>query len=135
MGMTTLYLECTLTEDEIGDRMRDLTTAEIARNAAEVELAGESATWATRKKELQSKVSAASARCRELANAAKTGREMRNVDCKTEIHPPHHLTIRTDTGEVIRTRAATADELQMALPIAVVQEPKPTEIPYPTERE
>jgi hypothetical protein len=118
MGMATLYLECQLSEEEIRERMRELTTAEIARSAAEVELAGETAKWSTHKKELESKISAASSRCRELANAAKTGREMRNVDCVTEIHPPHHQTIRTDTGEVIRTRAATVEELQIALPLS-----------------
>ncbi len=116
MGNTTLYLECVLSAEEIQDRLQRLKTAELSRGAAEDRLHLADDAWKREKKTLESEVSAASANCRELAQVLKTGREMRNVDCLTEIRPPHHLTIRLDTGEVVRTRAATGEELQMILP-------------------
>jgi hypothetical protein len=116
VNKTSLYLECVLTEEEIADRQHGLMESTISKCKAESELVGETAAWAAKKKELEGKISSHATACRTLANAIKTEREMRNVDCIIEIHPPHHLMIRCDTGEVVRTRAATTDELQMALP-------------------
>lgn len=115
---TTLWLECKLTGLEIEHKKEELTDATIAKVKAEEALVGEMATWKERKKVLDSAISSQEERCRTLANAIKNENEMRNVDCETEIQPPHHLTIRTDTGEVVRTRAATNEELQMAFDMA-----------------
>jgi hypothetical protein len=113
---TTLYLECILTEEEIAQRHQDLKVAEIQRMKADDELALAADDWKRRKKSLEGAVQAASSTCREIATELKTGRSMRNVDCVREVHPPHVLTIRLDTGVVVHTRAATSEELQMELP-------------------
>ena len=112
---TTLWLDCSLTGLEIEEKKEELTEATLAKVKAEEALIGETATWKERKRVLESAISSEEEQCRKLANAISTEHEMRHVDCETEIHPPNHLTIRTDTGEVVRSRAPTSEELQMAL--------------------
>ena len=115
MSKLSLWLECHLTALDVNNRQMELTEATLAKVKAEEALVGETATWKARKEVLESAISHQEERCRELANSIKTESEMRNVECHTEIMPPNHLTIRDDTGEIVRSRAATTEELQLEL--------------------
>jgi len=65
-------------------------------------------------------------RLMELAEAVNGNVEKRNVECVDYLLPTNEVrTIRTDTGEVLETRAATAEELQQEIPGAGKRTPAP----------
>jgi hypothetical protein len=54
----------------------------------------------------------------ELAASVESATEAKNVECIDYLLPTNEIqTVRTDTGEVVETRAATSDELQAKLPL------------------
>lgn len=71
-----------------------------------------------------------------LIAALRTGVEVREVECKQEVHEPTGTmrTIRTDTGELVDERPLDASERQRNL-FTDVGEPEPPRAPKPPKRE
>jgi hypothetical protein len=101
----------TLTDAEkqaLGQEMAD-RTAEADRLRDELD---------SLKKDFNSRIRIAEITARSCGEKIRNGYEMREVECTVEVDPKTRLVryIRTDTGEVARTRPAEQSDLQQPLP-------------------
>ena len=125
----TELLRCDFTSDEWTENARQLATATRLRSELEQE-----------KKEIDSqykaKIEEQIVRASKLAALLGAGYEMRNVPCEVILDKPEPgqaTVVRTDTGEIVRTRPMTEMERQAVLDFMVnhPEEPKPPEPPQP----
>lgn len=126
----TEYLSYTFTTEELADIAGQL--ARRNTEAAELE---------DRKKQVVSdfsaQITAAKAEISRLARLYSNGHEYRNIDCEVRFNDPasgRATIVRLDTGEVVKVRAMTGDELQQSLPFeppATPPEPEPEPNRYP----
>lgn len=109
---TKRNLVCELTPEEVKDY-----SSELARVTSEQERLEDE------KRSVTSGYTDKINRCvldmRTLARKISTGQEMREVDCawKFDFKTATAKLSRSDTGEVVETRAMTAEELQEKLPM------------------
>lgn len=104
-------LECPLNDEEILERGRELATKLGERDHLEQQPAD----TAKRFKRL---IGEATNRIDDLRFAINSGAEMREVECYEMLEPVGRrdiLTIRTDTGERVRSRPAKDTELNLDL--------------------
>lgn len=104
------YLKYNFTEQEITDIAKEL--ARENQNHAQIE---------QRKKEVmaefKSQIEAAMSKIGRASALVNNGYEYRNIDCETRYHAPKEnwcMTIRTDTGEIVKERKMTPEEMQEA---------------------
>ena len=126
----TELLRCDFAPDEWAESARQLATATRLRSELEQE-----------KKEIDSqykaKIEEQIGRASKLAALLGAGYEMRNVPCEVILDKPEPgqaTVVRTDTGEIVRTRPMTEMERQAVLDFMVnhpAEEPKPPEPPQP----
>ena len=106
----TRNLKCMLTQDETRTYGIELARENAAKDEAE-----------ERKKEvdaqLKAEIESHSTRALSIARKINNGYEYRDVECTLDCnYTKNSATIRrTDTGEVIETRAMTQEERQMGL--------------------
>lgn len=103
----TLSLRCQLTPDELrerGDRLAELLD-ERDRIDADLVMARQRA---------KSEHAAIEPELGDLRSQIKTRHELREVDCEVrfDFSDGKAYTVRTDTGEIVRSRALTHDERQ-----------------------
>lgn len=110
MATTHERLLCKLDDSEVNARANDLARTFAARDEAK---AKHTAAVAERK----AAVDLHESRCKELARIVTDRAEHRLVECVEQHAEDTHevLTIRTDTGEVLRRRPMTAEERQPKL--------------------
>lgn len=108
--MNLEMLPCVLTTEERAARAQELATH--VRKLDEEETAAKSAASAARDtiKEMEAEL-------RRLARIVREGREEREVEIRSyrDLDEKLFLTIRLDTGERIRQRALSMEELQIPL--------------------
>jgi len=107
MEQTTEYLKCILTEAEIKE-----AGAALARRYSEITNLEEQKKSVT--SDFKAKIDAATAEASLLARQIQNGYEFRQIDCEIQRvwEDKTVQTIRLDTGEIVKTRPMTADELQ-----------------------
>lgn len=94
-----------LTDDELGDRRRDLFTTTAAHEALELKLAPEIQMLKCLK-----------AKARNLANTVETGYEFRDVKCTIEVNEGRHVVnYYGPDGDLVDSRPLTPDDLQEKL--------------------
>lgn len=104
-----------LTDDEVAIRSQELAESELLRVERSVALATAAEAWKEEKKSLENAEGAAVAECVRLSRVVKYREEPREVKCRLEVSNGQCRVIRTDTGEIVMERAATAHELQMTI--------------------
>ncbi len=107
---TKEYLKCILTEPEIKD-----AGAMLAKTYSEItELEEQKKSQAS---DFKAKIDGATAQASILARKIQNGYEFRNIDCEEAWDYEDKVVevMRLDTGEIIKTRAMTTDELQKKL--------------------
>jgi len=69
--------------------------------------------------DFKSAIDTLSARTNGLAGKLNNGFEMRQIECEVVRDYPNHLIqyIRTDTGECVRTKKMSQEDLEMGLPM------------------
>jgi len=112
---TTRNLPVKLTDEELAERSQSLAEAEFKRVDASTNLEDAAETWKETKKRLENSEAAAMAECVRLSRVVKYREEPREVECAVVVANGQYSVVRKDTGEVVATRAATNDELQMTL--------------------
>jgi hypothetical protein len=103
------YLKCILTEPEkkeIADKMA-LCVAQI--NDQEGNLKSVST-------QIKSEIAKYQAELTQSAEKIRSGYEMRQVTCRIETTNKKMILTRLDTGEIVRERLLTPEELQQKLP-------------------
>jgi len=105
-------LSARLTDDEIGQRGRDLARAWQDIASEEVRQDG-------LKKEMKARLSGLSSEAARLATIVSRGEELRDVDVEVRAVIPAGVVheIRMDTGEIIHSRPFTDTERQRHLPL------------------
>lgn len=102
--MKTLRLACRITSEE-----RDLLAEQHLRALGEIDtLEEERASW-------KGRLTAAKDLEKTVREVLKTGEEWRDVECTEEVRGTSMVTVRTDTGAVVDTRPATAEERQVGM--------------------
>jgi len=116
----TEYLQYTFSPDELKDIAGQL--ARRNTEAAELE---------ERKKQVVTdfgaQITASKAEISRLSRLYCNGYEYRNIDCEVRLNDPasgRATIIRTDTGEVVRVRSMTLEEMQDVLPLEPTREPE-----------
>lgn len=101
------YLEVPFTEQEIID-MR----AKLSQNITEI--ARKRSTLESLSKQMKAEIGLLEAETQLLADKANAGKEMRNVEVKsqTDWKKGHFIVTRLDTGEIVEARPLRAEELQ-----------------------
>lgn len=112
----TRSLACTLTEKEWAEKSESaaLLVKEIAEAEAEKTLAA---------KQAKESIDALEAKLRQLSTEIREHQETRAVECRGQYDDRRNLfeLVRQDTGEVILSRAMTAEERQEELPFGGVE--------------
>ena len=117
LGQTKEHLPCTLGELEVQERREQLVEESKKREQRELTLARYLDSVKLEKKAHEADVAAAANECSRLVRAIQTRSEYRDVEVFQMLDKTQVLYVRTDTGDVVRTRAATEGELQRALPL------------------
>jgi len=104
-----------LTDDELAIRSQELAEAEFKRRDATDALESAAEDYKEEKKGLENAETARFVECGRLAGIVKHREEPREVRCAITVANGQYIVTRTDTGEVVAQRAASADELQMTI--------------------
>lgn len=106
--MPTRILPCRLTDAELLDRGNALATWRGVRNERDADRAAEA-------KRLRALVDEADEEIDRLAAIIRDRAEPRSVECRSELHGYEVVTVRLDTGEEVKRRAATDADRQAEL--------------------
>jgi hypothetical protein len=113
--ITKRTLPVKLADDEVAIRAQDLATAELERLERTQALEDSVEEWKEQKKTLENAAAASVTESVRLARIVKYCEEPREVTCSVTVANGQYTLTRTDTGEVVAQRAASAEELQMTL--------------------
>jgi len=117
MAIITMDLPCKLTDTELRERGGKLARLLQQADELQAELNAAKAEFKARYELLQKTAS-------EIATEIRSGHAMRAVNC-VDLEDFSEKTvklIRSDTGEVVETRAMTPDELQRPIPFETDEE-------------
>jgi len=103
-----------LTEDERQLRGRQAARLAVAIRAQKRRAEEEADAWKERKAKLKSDEEDLVKTLYSTSDAAETGREKRQVECREELVGAMVVTVRCDTDETVSTRPATKEELKSA---------------------
>ena len=109
----THFLRCDFTPEELREFSKDL-----ARKTAELSQAEEDKKAAV--SQFADVIAATRAATSRLARNINSGYEMRSVECEVLLDTPVRATarlVRLDTGETVKERAMTGNEMQATLPL------------------
>lgn len=116
MEKTTMRtLPVKLTDDEVAIRSQELAEVELERLERTQALESAVEEWKEQKKTLENAAVASVTESVRLARIVKYREEPREVRCVVTVENGQYIVTRTDTGEIVAQRAASADELQMTL--------------------
>lgn len=112
-------LACKLTQDELLSYGREISEKSIKRAELEAKKAAEA-------KLIKESIDGLNSDVRNLAHIVRAGEEFRNVE--TEVHYDYTAKLvsvyRLDTGELVRDRVMTPDELQLEMEIVKAERAK-----------
>jgi aconitase A len=123
IGKSEWQLKCHLSTDEIHERESRLV--EQTRERGEREEALEH--WKGKKRDEQKlyegEIMSLAAKLTRLAKVIQEKEEARPVEVRHFLKDANVTTVRMDTGEIVTSRPATPEELQMPLPTDPPREP------------
>ena len=110
-------LKCFLTEAELRTQADTMAQSLSQIQSLESDLK-------SLRKQIESDIAAAEGALNSAVEKFRSGWEMRSIDCeiRKDFETNTVLTVRLDTGEIIRQRAMTAEERQMALELGKEKE-------------
>lgn len=116
LGERVMFLPCLLTEEELAERQGELVQRTKGREAREAAYAA----WKSQMKETakvhEADICHAATECFRLAGVIEAKKESRDVEVRDWLDADGNVrSVRTDTGEIVSTRAATEGERQRSL--------------------
>lgn len=111
-------LTCSLTEEEVtaaGQALAHLLQEQEQMEEEHAEI----------KERMKGEASNMSARRKRIESKLRTGEELRQVEVIEYLNGKRIVTVRTDTGEQVRDRAARPEELQGSIPGLDLGDPDP----------
>jgi len=128
------YLPCHLTPKDITARQEELVKLTQDRVDRETGLDHWKADKKEEQKALEGEISSIAGKLARLAKVIREKEEPRKVKVVYYIKAGEVSSVRTDTGEIIGSRAATPVELQMKLPgeppTSAADTPQPDDTPF-----